>query len=84
VNGAETRAKMGVVPGAVLLSGTEFQPAELPADKAAPLVFYCGSLQCGASHKAATRAATNGWSNVSVMKAGIKGWVDAGKPTQKI
>lgn len=84
VNGAETRAKLGVIPGAVLLSGTEFATTELPADKTKPVVFYCGSLQCGASHKAASRAASNGWTDVAVLPVGIKGWVDAGKPTQKI
>jgi rhodanese-related sulfurtransferase len=83
VNGAETRAKLGVVPGAVLLSGTEFDAKELPADKQQPLVFYCASLQCGASHKAAERAVATGWTDVAVMPEGIKGWVDAGQPTQK-
>jgi hypothetical protein len=42
VNGDGTRKKMGVVPGAVLLSDDEdFKPSELPADKSTKLVFYC-------------------------------------------
>ena len=42
VNGDATRKKMGVVPGAVLLTDDEnFAPTELPADKNTKLVFYC-------------------------------------------
>jgi hypothetical protein len=44
VNPDTTRKKMGVVPGAILLSDDEgFAPSELPADKAAKLVFYCAN-----------------------------------------
>ncbi len=82
-NGAQTRARYGVIPGSVLLtSSTEYDPAkELPVDKNAPLVFYCASTRCTASHMAAVRAVGAGWANVSVMPDGIKGWKDAGKPT---
>ena len=42
VNGDSTRKKMGVVPGAILLSDDEsFAASELPADKSTKLVFYC-------------------------------------------
>jgi hypothetical protein len=42
VNGDGTRKKMGVVPGAILLSDDEsFAASELPADKSTKLVFYC-------------------------------------------
>ena len=41
-NGDDTRKKMGVVPGAILISDDEtFAASELPADKTAKLVFYC-------------------------------------------
>jgi len=41
-NHPETRKKMGVVPGAILISDNkDFDAKELPADKAAKLVFYC-------------------------------------------
>ncbi len=44
VNGDATRKKMGVVPGAILLSDDEsFKESELPADKTAKLVFYCAN-----------------------------------------
>jgi rhodanese-related sulfurtransferase len=44
-NGGDTRAREGVVPGAVLLSDyKQYDVAkELPADKGTPLVFYCAN-----------------------------------------
>ncbi len=81
-NGAETREKYGVVPGAVLLTDHRtYALTELPADKASALVFYCGGTQCRASDAAATRAAAAGYASVSVMRDGIRGWVGAGQPT---
>jgi len=80
-NDADTRKEYGVVPGAVLLSGKEYPLSTLPASKTDKLVFYCGGTQCRASDKAATRAATAGYSDVSVMRAGIRGWKDAGQTT---
>jgi len=84
-NGEQTRKKMGVIPGAVLLTDSDsFKVAELPADKAKPLVFYCANTACGASHHAAEKAITAGYTNVKVLPAGIAGWVQAGKKTQSI
>jgi len=84
-NGERTRKKMGVVPGAVLLTDSEaFALSELPTDKSKPLVFYCGSKTCGASHEAAHRALTAGYTNVKVMGEGIAGWVSAGKKVQTL
>jgi hypothetical protein len=41
-NGDRTRQKLGVVPGAILVTDEEqYAPSELPADKATKLVFYC-------------------------------------------
>lgn len=43
-NGEGTRKKMGVLPGAILVTDEEaYAPSELPADKAAKLVFYCSN-----------------------------------------
>ncbi len=84
-NGTETRKKMGVVPGAVLLTDSEtFDVSELPADKSKELVFYCANTRCGASHEAAEKALTAGYTNVKVMPEGIAGWVKAGKQVQTI
>ena len=56
-NGASTREKYGVIPGAVLLtSSSNYEMKELPADKNAKLVFYRASEKCSASHTAAKRA----------------------------
>ncbi|MDQ3367572.1 MAG: rhodanese-like domain-containing protein [Myxococcota bacterium] len=84
-NGDPTRKKLGVIPGAVLLSDSEtFLPSELPADKAKPLVFYCANTHCGASHEAAAKALTAGYTNVKVLPDGIAGWVKAGKQTTQL
>lgn len=79
-NGTETRKKMGVIPGAVLLSDSDtFNASELPADKSRSLVFYCANTHCGASHEAADKAILAGYKNVKVLPEGIAGWVKAGK-----
>ncbi len=84
-NGKQTRRKMGVIPGAVLLSDSEdFQPSELPADKSRPLVFYCANESCDASHLAAHKAITAGYKDVKVLPDGIAGWVKAGKKVSTI
>jgi rhodanese-related sulfurtransferase len=84
-NGEATRKKMGVLPGAVLLTDSDaFQLSELPADKAKSLVFYCANTACGASHHAAEKALAAGYQHVRVMPEGIAGWVKAGKKTQSI
>jgi rhodanese-related sulfurtransferase len=84
-NGEGTRKKLGVIPGAVLLTDSEaFSASELPADKSKTLVFYCANTHCGASHEAAARALTAGYKSVKVLPDGIAGWVKAGKQTQKI
>lgn len=83
-NGVQTRKKLGVIPGAVLLSDGDLKTAELPADKAKTLVFYCANTECGASHHAAEQAITAGYTHVKVLPAGIAGWVKAGKKTQQI
>jgi rhodanese-related sulfurtransferase len=81
-NDADTRKEYGVVPGAVLLTSHKDYPLSvLPATKTDKLVFYCGGTQCRASDAAAARATTAGYSDVSVMRAGIRGWKDAGMPT---
>ncbi len=84
-NGEGTRKKMGTLPGAVLLTDSEtFKVSELPQDKSKSLVFYCANTQCGASHEAAEKAITAGYTNVKVMPDGIAGWVKAGKKTTQI
>lgn len=82
-NGETTRRKMGVIPGAVLLTNMD-AVNELPPDKAKSLVFYCANPACGASHEAAEKARLAGYKNVKVLPDGIAGWVKAGKKTSSI
>jgi hypothetical protein len=42
-NNDEFRKKEGIIPGAVLLDGHDFDMKVLPADKSATLVFYCSN-----------------------------------------
>ena len=84
VNSAETRTSQGIIPTAVLLpSSKDFDVALLPKNKGDGVVFYCSLEQCGASKKAAKRALEAGHTDVSVLPAGIAGWVKAGKSVSK-
>lgn len=83
-NGPETRAKMGVIPNAVLLtSASKYELSELPTDKSKKLVFYCANTRCTAAPTAAERAMAAGHTDVQVLPDGIMGWKDAGKATSK-
>jgi rhodanese-related sulfurtransferase len=82
-NGLETRKKLGVIPGAVLLTDADSLDA-LPAEKTKHLVFYCTNPSCGASHYAAEKAIAAGYTSVKVMPDGIAGWVKAGKNTASL
>lgn len=70
------------VPGAVNLDPAAFTPADLPADKASLLVFYCSNPLCRKAPNAALRARKMGYENVRVLSAGIKGWLNAGLPAE--
>jgi rhodanese-related sulfurtransferase len=72
-NGETTRKRMGVIPGATLLT-----------DYATKLVFYCSNEHCGASHVAAGKARAAGYRDVAVLPAGIAGWRGAGKPVASL
>jgi rhodanese-related sulfurtransferase len=82
-NGDATRKKMGVIPGAVLLTSMDSLD-QLPADRSRNLVFYCANTACGASHYAAEKAMAAGYTHVKVLPDGIAGWVKAGKKTSSI
>lgn len=82
-NGNETRRRLGVIPGAVLLTDAG-SLEKLPSDKTRNLVFYCANTACGASHEAARKAIIAGYTHVKVLPDGIAGWVKAGKKTSPI
>ena len=76
------RSKNGIIPGAILLtSSSEFALSELPAKKDAKVVFYCANEMCGASHGAAQKAMSAGYTDVSVLPDGLMGWKAAGQKT---
>jgi rhodanese-related sulfurtransferase len=85
-NSRETREKYGIIPGAKLLSHYRDYDAarELPAAKEQKLVFYCAGPLCSSAPTAARKAVAEGYTDVSVLPAGIKGWVDAGHPVKKV
>lgn len=70
------------VPGAVLTVYDALTADSLPADRSAPLVFYCYSPECPAGCSAARTATKLGFTTVYCMTAGITGWQDAGLATE--
>lgn len=70
------------VPGATWVDYDGVTREQLPTDTSTPLVFYCYNEACSASHVAAESAIAMGFSSVSVMGAGITGWVAAGQPVE--
>ncbi len=60
----------------------QFDLAKLPADKAAPLVFYCNAGECWKSYKASVVASKAGWTKVHWFRGGMPEWNAKGLPTQ--
>jgi rhodanese-related sulfurtransferase len=84
-NDRETRAKMGIIPGAILLTGFEdYSLSQLPKNKSTKLVFYCANTMCSASEAAAQRATAAGYTDVATLPVGIKGWAEAGMPVDHL
>jgi rhodanese-related sulfurtransferase len=63
-------------------SQDSFDLTKLPADKAAPVVFFCNSGSCWKSYKASVVAIKAGYSKVQWFRGGMPEWVAAGLPTQ--
>lgn len=73
----------GRIAGARLLPHTELEArrAELPADKAAPVLVYCASG--GRSAKAAKALAALGYTSVHDLAGGIRRWQSEARPVEK-
>ena len=56
----------------------------LGPDKTRKIVFYCGFTKCGRSHNAAALAVKLGYTNVWRQPGGIKAWMEAGYPVDKV
>ena len=69
----------GHIPTAISIPDSQFAKMhnQLPADKATPLVFYCGGLKCRLSHKSAKKAIDLGYTSVKVFAEGYPTWVAA-------
>lgn len=73
----------GHIPGAINLPDSQFDKLaaeRLPADKAAPLLFYCDGLACKLSNDSAEKAIKLGYTNVKVVPEGYPGWEKAYGP----
>jgi rhodanese-related sulfurtransferase len=82
VNGSDSW-KSGHVPTAIDFEGAgDKLAAQLPKDKGALVVAYCGGPSCGAYKAAAKKAQELGYTNVKHMAAGISGWKSAGEKTE--
>lgn len=63
-------------------SQDSFDLAKLPADKKAPVVFFCNAGSCWKSYKASSAAIKAGYTQVKWFRGGLPEWVAAGLPTQ--
>lgn len=79
----ERKYDKGHIPGAISLPDSQFDKLaaeRLPADKAAPLYFYCDGLACKLSNDSAEKAIKLGYTNVKVVPEGYPGWEKAFGP----
>jgi len=69
-------ADKGMIPTAINISDTEFdkQVDKLPADKATPLIYYCGGLECVLSDNSAEKAKKLGYTTVLTYPPGYPEW----------
>lgn len=72
----ERKYDKGHIPGAISIPDLQFDKltARLPADKSAPLYFYCDGLTCKLSADSAEKAVKLGYSQVRVVPEGYPAW----------
>lgn len=63
-------------------SKDSFALKQLPADKSAPVIFYCNAGECWKSYKASKTAIGAGYSKVYWLRGGIPEWKKKGFPVQ--
>jgi rhodanese-related sulfurtransferase len=76
----ERKFDLGHIPGAISLPDSQFDKLAaqvLPADKAAPLYFYCEGVTCVLSNNSALKAIKLGYTNVKVVPDGYPAWEKA-------
>jgi len=66
----------GAIPTAVNIPDSEFDKHvdKLPKDKATPLIFYCGGLECVLSNKSADKARQLGYTDIKTYPEGYPDW----------
>jgi rhodanese-related sulfurtransferase len=83
VNGSASYKK-GHIPGAIdFASSQDNLASQLPSDKDALIVAYCGGPSCSAYTKAANKAKELGYTNVKHLSAGISGWKKEGQKLEQ-
>lgn len=60
----------------------QFDLSKLPADKNAPVVFFCNAGECWKSYKASVLALKAGHKQVHWFRGGMPEWTSKGLPTQ--
>jgi rhodanese-related sulfurtransferase len=63
-------------------SQDQFDLSKLPADKSAPVIFFCNSGECWKSYKASVVAKKAGYTKIYWFRGGFPEWSKAGLPTQ--
>ncbi len=59
-----------------------FDLTKLPADKAAPIIFYCNGVECWKSYKASVMSVKAGYKKIYWLRTGIPDWISKGLPTE--
>jgi rhodanese-related sulfurtransferase len=59
-----------------------FDLSKLPADKGAPVVFFCNAGECWKSYKASVLARDAGYKQVHWLRGGMPEWTSKKLPTQ--
>ncbi|MBW8890108.1 MAG: hypothetical protein JF616_20325 [Fibrobacteres bacterium] len=80
-NGNESYASAHIPGAASFDKATGRFSRDLPADKGALIVAYCGGPGCEAWCGAADKLESMGYKNIRHYKGGIKGWKEAGLET---
>jgi rhodanese-related sulfurtransferase len=76
---AKRKYDLGHIPTAINIPDSQFDSLRhlLPAEKAAPILFYCDGFKCPLSAGSATKAKALGYTNVKTFTGGYPGWVAA-------
>ena len=83
VNGSDS-FKEGHVPSAIdFEANADKLASQLPKEKDALVVAYCGGPSCNAYQRAAKAATALGYTNVKHLSAGISGWKKEGEKLEK-